>query len=68
MNIPLGMNNFPNILLNNGILNNNMLNINNMNLDPNMLNNMSNDNLLNNPLNIPITDTQKHNTEDSYKF
>ena len=65
MNIPLGMNNFPNILLNNGILNNNMLNINNMNLDPNMLNNMSNDNLLNNPLNIPITDTQKHNTEDS---
>ena len=53
MNIPPGMNPYPNILLNNGILNNNLLNINNMNLDPNLLNTLQNTNLNNNTNNIP---------------
>lgn len=55
MNIPPGMNPYPNILLNNGILNNNLLNINNMNLDPNLLNTLQNTNLNNNTNNIPTT-------------
>ena len=47
MNIPPGMNAYPNILLTNEMLNNNnMLNMNNMSLDPNLLN-LQNSNLTN---------------------
>ena len=47
MNIPPGMNTYPNILITNEMLNNNnMLNMNNMSLDPNLLN-LQNSNLTN---------------------
>ena len=46
LNVPPGMNPYPNILLTNEMLKNNMINMNNMNLDPNLLN-LQNSNLTN---------------------